>query len=72
MARSSAACANADGRWGATLRIGLSMPIVVERAALSDEALDRSFERDMTAIRKALTAVAGSPAEAGEPVEACC
>ena len=61
----------ADGRWGATLRIGLSMPIVVERAALSDEALDRSFERDMAAIRRALTAVAGSPAEAGEPVEAC-
>jgi hypothetical protein len=62
----------ADGRWGATLRIGLSMPLVVERAGLSDEALDRSFERDMAAIRLALNAVAGSPAEAGGPVEACC
>ena len=61
-----------DGRWGATLRIGLAMPHVVERAGLSDEALDRSFERDMAAIAEALAAVAGSPAEAEEPVEACC
>ena len=40
----SNACACADGRWGATLRIGLSMPQVVDRAALDDEAL-RAFER---------------------------
>lgn len=48
----------ADGRWGATLRIGLSMPIVVERAALSDEALDAAFAADMVRIRRALEAVA--------------
>jgi hypothetical protein len=47
-----------DGRWGATLRIGLSMPQVVERAALGDEALAASFGRDMAAIREALRAVA--------------
>jgi hypothetical protein len=47
-----------NGGWGATLRIGLSMPLVVERAALSDEALELSFERDMAAIRDALEAVA--------------
>jgi hypothetical protein len=47
-----------DGRWGATLRIGLSMPMMVERAALDDEALRRSFARDMARIRRALEAVA--------------
>lgn len=47
-----------DGRWGATLRIGLSMPMVVERAALDDERLSRSFAEDMARIRAALEAVA--------------
>jgi hypothetical protein len=52
-----------DGRWGATLRIGLSMPLVVERAALSDEELARSFDDDMARVREALEAVADrSPA----------
>jgi hypothetical protein len=46
-----------DGHWGASLRIGLSMPMVVERAGLSGEALHRSFARDMAAIREALEAV---------------
>ena len=43
--------------WGATLRIGLSMPMVVERAALDDEALHRSFAEDMARVRAALEAV---------------
>jgi hypothetical protein len=47
-----------DGNWGATLRIGLSMPMVVERAALGDEALKRSFAEDMARVRAALEAVA--------------
>ncbi|MEA3052409.1 MAG: hypothetical protein QOG72_1312 [Sphingomonadales bacterium] len=47
-----------DGRWGATLRIGLSMPMVVERAALDDEALRRSFADDMARIKRALEVVA--------------
>jgi hypothetical protein len=46
-----------DGRWGATLRIGLSMPMVVERAGLDDETLQRSFAQDMARIRGALEAV---------------
>lgn len=46
------------GRWGATLRIGLTMPLIVERAALSDEALDRLFGEDMARIREALALVA--------------
>jgi hypothetical protein len=46
-----------DGSWGATLRIGLSMPLVVERAGLADEALTRSFQRDMEKVRNALAAV---------------
>jgi hypothetical protein len=45
------------GAWGATIRIGLSMPMVTERAGLSDEALDRAFRGDMARIREALLAV---------------
>lgn len=48
-----------DGSWGATLRIGLSMPLVTERSALDDEALRLSFASDMARIREALEAVAG-------------
>jgi hypothetical protein len=48
----------AGGGWGATLRIGLAMPTVVERAGLDDEALRRSFADDMTRVRAALEAVA--------------
>jgi hypothetical protein len=47
-----------DGNWGATLRIGLSMPMVVERAGLGEEALRRSFAEDMARVRAALEAVA--------------
>jgi hypothetical protein len=47
-----------DGAWGATLRIGLSMPMVVERAGLDDEALRRRFAEDMARVRGALEAVA--------------
>ena len=46
-----------DGRWGATLRIGLSMPQVVDAASLSGEALAARFATDMAAIRKSLLAV---------------
>jgi hypothetical protein len=46
-----------DGSWGATLRIGLSMPIVTERSTLGDEALRQSFASDMARIRKALDSV---------------
>jgi hypothetical protein len=45
------------GGWGATLRIGLSMPMVAERAALAPDALDRAFRADMARIRDALAAV---------------
>jgi hypothetical protein len=47
----------ADGRWGATLRIGLAMGQVVDAAALDDAALAARFEADMAAIREALLAV---------------
>ena len=50
----------ADGRWGATLRIGLSMPLVVERARLDDEALHGAFAADMAKVREALEAVSGA------------
>jgi hypothetical protein len=43
-----------DGRWGATLRIGLSMPQVVDAAVLDDEAMAARFAADMAAIREAL------------------
>jgi len=43
-----------DGRWGATLRIGLAMGQVVDAAALGDAALAAHFASDMAAIREAL------------------
>jgi len=48
-----------DGRWGATLRIGLAMPQVCDAAGLSDEALERLFAADMAGIRVALQSAAG-------------
>lgn len=47
-----------DGRWGATLRIGLAMWQIVERSGLDDDALTRSFVGDMQRVREALAAVA--------------
>ncbi|HEX6375185.1 MAG TPA: hypothetical protein VFZ91_05650 [Allosphingosinicella sp.] len=47
-----------DGRWGATLRIGLAMPLVVNRSALDDSALAAAFAADMDRIRASLEAVA--------------
>ena len=53
-------CVKLDGGgWGATLRIGLSMPMVAERSAHGAEALDRSFRQDMARIRDALLDVSG-------------
>jgi hypothetical protein len=46
-----------DGRWGATLRIGLSMPQVAERAGLDEAALAKSFEEDIARVRRAIAAV---------------
>jgi len=43
--------------WGATLRIGLSMPQVVDAASLDGEAQAARFATDMAAIRKALLEV---------------
>ncbi len=45
------------GGWGATLRIGLAMPMLVERAQLRGDALDLAFRADMLRIREALLAV---------------
>jgi hypothetical protein len=42
-----------DG-WGATLRIGLSMPQAVEAAALPARAMTAAFAADMAGIREAL------------------
>ncbi|HEY5712883.1 MAG TPA: hypothetical protein VIT38_13400 [Allosphingosinicella sp.] len=49
----------ADGRWGATLRIGLTMGQIFDFAGLDDEALHRALAADMAAIREALIAAAG-------------
>jgi hypothetical protein len=46
-----------DGRWGATLRIGLAMGQVVDAAILENGALAGRFETDMAAIRETLTAI---------------
>ena len=49
-----------DGRWGATLRIGLAMGQVVDAAGLGDAALAARFETDMAAIREALLDASGA------------
>ncbi|MCB2073269.1 MAG: hypothetical protein H6917_06895 [Novosphingobium sp.] len=45
----------ADGSWGATLRIGLSMPQVTRLDAVDDAALHEWFERAMDRIATGLT-----------------
>ena len=52
-------CVRLGTGWGATLRVGLTMWQVADRAALSDEALALSFAEDMARVREALIAVAG-------------
>ena len=47
-----------DGRWGATLRIGLTMWQLADRAALDEAALQVTFQSDMSKIATALRAVA--------------
>ncbi len=47
----------ADGRWGATLRIGLSMGQVTDAAGLDDVAMATRFVTDMATLREALAAV---------------
>ena len=51
-------CVRLSDGWGATLRIGLAMWQIVDRATLDDEALEASFRNDMVRIREALLAVA--------------
>ncbi len=46
-----------DGRWGATLRIALTMAQIVDAAELDDATLAQSFARDMAKVRQALLAV---------------
>ena len=47
--------------WGATLRIGLAMWQIVERAGFSDEELAATLAAEMARVRAALEAVAGQP-----------
>jgi hypothetical protein len=46
-----------DGRWGATLRLGLSMPQVVAFDALSDAALAERLAADMDRVAGAIEAL---------------
>jgi len=46
-----------DGRWGGTLRVGLSMPQVSEFDALDDAALAARLDRDMDAMVSAIERV---------------
>jgi len=46
-----------DGQWGATLRIGLNMWQIADKAGLGDEALTAAFAADMERIRAALARV---------------
>jgi hypothetical protein len=44
----------ADGRWRPTVRIGLSMPMIVDRAGADDDALIAGFRQDMARIATAI------------------
>ena len=46
-----------DGRWGATLRLGLSMPQLVRLDPLGDAALEASLAADMDRIASAIEAL---------------
>jgi hypothetical protein len=46
----------ADGRAAGTLRLSLSMPMMVEMAALDDAALDTRLDRDMGLVGAAISA----------------
>jgi hypothetical protein len=46
----------ADGRWAGTLRVSLSMPLIVELSALDRAALEARFNRDMAQIADVLEA----------------
>ena len=48
----------ADGRWGATLRIGLAMWQIADKAGLPERALAAGFAADMARIRDALATAA--------------
>lgn len=48
-----------DGRWGATLRLGISMPQVVALNALSDAALATRLAEDMDRIAGAIEELSG-------------
>lgn len=47
----------ADGRWGGTMRVGLSMPQVTAFDALDDASLHTRLANDMAAVTAALTRV---------------
>lgn len=46
----------ADGRWGGTLRVGLSMPLIVEFAGLADTCLDARLAADMDKLAEVISA----------------
>lgn len=50
----------ADGRAAGTLRLSLSMPMMVEMATLDDAALDTRLDRDMGLIGAAISAAAAA------------
>lgn len=52
-----------DGRWGATLRIGLTMWQIVDAAHLDDAALQRHFRAGMERVADALRRVSGLDAQ---------
>ncbi|MBT8388938.1 MAG: hypothetical protein KJP13_04745 [Altererythrobacter sp.] len=63
-------CVRRGGKWGGTLRIGLSMPRVVALCAVSAAEAEASLRRDMRQITHALRNIA-NPTEAGQQNAAC-
>ncbi len=51
----------ANGQWGGTLRIGLSMPQMIRWAGLDDELCEDELARDMQEIARAITVALDMP-----------
>ncbi len=57
----------ADGRMAGTLRLSLSMPLIVEMAAMDDPALDERLYRDMSLVGAAISAAGALTLAALQP-----
>ncbi|WP_411339044.1 hypothetical protein V6U71_14080 [Sphingopyxis sp. J-6] len=56
-----------DGRMAGTLRLSLSMPLIVEMAAMDDMGLDQRLDRDMSLLGAAISTAGAMTLDAPQP-----